>query len=600
MSTTAVKPEIDSRSNSPLTAYSSALKRASSVFSRINEVGFGISAVGVARAARARFDREAARAPRAATDTLVSILHHNRLTEYGQKYGFAQIRGPKDYRDRVPIITYADIEQYIDRMAVNREQKVLCADTVDNFMLTSGTSGKPKLIPSTSSERQHRIPSLVFIPQGTIANALGAGALLGKGMNGMSIAATNQRTEGGIPVSSSLRIGLGERTTLLKLLFSSPICAYEVRDVATSYYLHWMFAVVDPQLRYIADEFASKMAFAMSVLCERYDQIANDIERGALSNEIDVEWAVRAEVELELAAIPARTRKERARALRTAFEPGTQGVIPRIWPKIHYVACITTGTFAVYEAALRELTGKLPIYNTTYGLSECSVAFSVGPDDPRYLITPQAAYLEYVPEENIGEERPHAHLISELEVGGRYEIVATNRAGLYRYRTSDVIEVVGWHKQCPMIEFRHRANVLMNFNAEMMTESTAFNALQAATADLGTQLVDYSIRPGSETFPPHYCFYVEVADSIGSDGATKLQAALETHLGRENPRYEDRVTMGRLQPCQVRVVAPGGFQRFESALCLQAQERGISAVQIKVPRLLKTDELVEMLDRELL
>ena len=57
--------------------------------------------------------------------------------------------------------------------------------------------------------------------------------------------------------------------------------------------------------------------------------------------------------------------------------------------------------------------------------------------------------------------------------------------------------------------------------------------------------------------------------------------------------------MGRLQPCQVRLVAPGGFQRFEVALGIDAQERGISAVQIKVPRLLKTPELVEMLDREL-
>lgn len=495
--------------------YGRAMKRASSVVNRINQVGFGISAAGFARAARAQFEFDAARAPEVAADVLERILRRNRNTEYGRKHGFSRIRTPEEYREQVPIITYADIEPDIDRMAVKQQQNVLCADTVDNFMLTSGTSGKPKLIPSTPRERQHRIPSLVFIPQGTIVKSLGASALLGKGMNGMSIAATNQRTEGGTPVSSSLRIGLGERTTLLKLLFSSPICAYGVRDVATAYYLHWMFAVVDPQLRYLADEFASKMAFALEVLCERHDQIANDLERGFLSNEIDVEWAVRAEVDVELASIPASRRMARARALRAAFMTGREGVIPRIWPRMHYIACITTGTFAVYEQSLRELVGALPIYNTTYGLSECSVAFSVAPDDPRYLITPQASYLEYVPEENIGEERPYTHLMSELEIGRRYEIVATNRAGLYRYRTSDVIEVVGWYKQCPMIEFRHRANVLMNFNAEMMTESTAFNALCSATAELGTRPVDYSIRPGSETFPPHYCFYVEVADRSG-------------------------------------------------------------------------------------
>ena len=582
-----------------MAAYGSALERASSMIGRASQIGFGLSAVGVARAARARFDFDATRAPKVTAEVLREILYHNRNTEYGRQYGFSKIRSPKEYRDRVPIITYADIEQHIDQMSVNCRQNVLCADTVDNFMLTSGTSGKPKLIPSTSREREHRIPSLVFIPQGTIVQTLGPGALLGKGMNGMSIAATNKQTEGGIPVSSSLRIGLGERTTLLKLLFSSPICAYGVRDVAAAYYLHWIFAVADPGLRYLSDEFASKMAYALSVLCERHAQIADDLERGTLSGDIDVELPVRAEIDAALAAIPVAMRKSRARTLRHAFTAGREGVIPRIWSQMRYIACITTGTFAVYEGALRELTGALPIYNTTYGLSECSVAFCVAPDDPRYLITPRASYLEYVPEENIGEERPHAHLMSELEVGGRYEIVTTNRAGLYRYRTSDVIEVVGWHKQCPMIEFRHRANVLMNFNAEMMTESTAFQALRSATADLGTRTVDYSIRPGSETFPPHYCFYVEVADPIGGDGAAKLQSALEMQLGRENPRYEDRVAMGRLQPCQVRLVAPGGFQRFEKTLCVRAQEQGISAVQIKVPRLLKTPELVEMLDKEL-
>ena len=564
----------------------------------MTQVGFGASAVGIARAARAQFDRDAGHALDVAGDVLNRILRHNADTEYGREHGFAKIRTPDDYRARVPIVTYEDIEPYVDAMATDCRPNVLCSDEVDAFMLTSGTSGKPKLIPATKREREARIPSIVFIPQGTIVKHLGANALMGRGMNGMSIAATNKQTDGGIPVSSSLRIGLGERTTLLKLLFTSPICAYGVRDVATAYYLHWMFAVVDKHLRYISDEFASKMAFAMSVLCERHEDIAADIENGSLSEGVDVEWAVRAEVDALLAMIPDRTRKARARALRDAFEPGKQGVIERIWAKVHYVACITTGTFTVYENTLRELTGKLPIYNTTYGLSECSVGFSIAPDDPRYVITPQAAYLEYVPEENIEEERPHTHLMPQLEVGGRYEIVCTNRAGLYRYRTSDVIEVVGWHKQLPIFEFRHRANVLMNFNAEMMTESTAYSALRNAAADIGTHAVDYTIRPGAETFPPHYCFYVEVADPIGDDGVAQLQEGLEKHLGLENPRYADRVTMQRLQPCQVRLVGPGGFRRFEEALGTRAQARGISAVQTKVPRLLKTPELVEMLDQE--
>lgn len=559
---------------------------------RLAQRGFGSAAVGLAAASRLGFERDAARAPEVAASVLGSILSLNRDSEYGRRHGFASIGDPEAYRRRVPVITYDDIADDIDRMAHQGRTNVLTSDHVDAFMLTSGTSGKPKLIPTTEHERRRRIPALVFVPQGTLLRHVGPGALLGKGMNGMSIAATDKATDAGIPISSSLRIGLGERTRLLKLLFSSPICAYAVRDVATAYYLHWLFALVDRDLRYVADEFASKMAFALSVLCDGHESLADCLERGTLDPDLAVADEVRAEVDALLARDPRR-----AAEVRAAFAAGPAGVLRRLWPNMHYLACITTGTFSVYEPALRDIAGALPIFNTTYGLSECAVAVSMAPDDPRYLLYPRGAYLEYVPEDDIGEERPAAKLLGELEVGGRYEIVTTNHAGLYRYRTSDVIHVVGMHRRTPIIEFSHRANVLMNFNAEMMTEATALSALRAAAAERGTRLVDYSVRPGAETFPPHYCFYVELSDLPDAEGHAAFTAAVERHLGVENPRYEDRVTMGRLLPCRVRVVEAGGFRSFEMELGAAAQENGISVVQTKVPRLLRHEDHLAMLDR---
>lgn len=552
---------------------------------------FGLAAVAAAWASRRRFERDAARAPLVGAAVLDQILRRNRDSLYGRLHRFHEIASPDDYRRAVPVIGYAEIEHHIDAMAHRGERNVLTSDHVDHFMLTSGTSGKPKLIPTTRRERSRRIPALVFVPQGTILRTLGSGALSGKGMNGMSIAATDKQTDAGIPISSSLRIGLGERTRLLKLLFTSPICAYEVRDVATAYYLHWLFALANRDLRFIADEFASKMAFALSVLDERHEELAADVERGTLSGDVQVDDEVRAEIDRCLRADPGR-----AAEVRAAFRGGADGVLRRLWPKLHYVACITTGTFTVYEPALRRYCGDVPVFNTTYGLSECSVAVSSAPDDPTYILYPRGSYLEFVPEEEIGEHPPRTVLLSELEVGRRYEVVTTNFAGLYRYRTSDVIEVVGMHRRSPIIEFRHRANVLMNFNAEMMTESTAFSALRSAAADIGAELVDYSVRPGAETFPPHYSFYVELSEPIDADRYTTLVASLEEHLGRENPRYEDRVTMGRLQPCRVRLLERGTFRRLEMGLGADAQERGISVVQTKVPRLLTDEAHVELLD----
>ena len=114
--------------------------------------------------------------------------------------------------------------------------------------------------------------------------------------------------------------------------------------------------------------------------------------------------------------------------------------------------------------------------------------------------------------------------------------------------------------------------------------------------EIGNRVTDYTIRPGAETFPPHYAYYVELAEPVDADGHAGLNAATERLLGEKNPRYEDRVRMGRLQPCRVHVVGRGTFQNFQVELARAAQANGISAVQTKVPRLLRDDGHIELLE----
>lgn len=560
---------------------------------RVGEVGFRLATLGMTHAVRLGYDWDLRRGPEVAEQTLAKVLARNAGTVYGREHGFAEISDAREFRRRVPLVTYDDLEPYIEDMAERALTNVLCADEVDHFMLTSGTSAKPKLIPTTRHERRRRVPFFVFVPQGTLARSLGPSAVLGRGMNGMSIAATNRHTGAGTPISSSLRIGLGERTWLLRRLFSSPTGAYQVRDVASAYYLHWLFALADRDLRHVTDEFASKMAFSLSVLRGRHEDLAADLESGEIAAELDIDDEARAELAGELSGDPAR-----AAELRAAFaaSPDGSGVLPRLWPRLTYVACIYTGTFSVYEEAVRRFAGHLPLFNVGYGMSETIVATSVGPDDPRYLLYPRAGYLEFIHEDHIGLDDPPTLTMDELEPGHLYEIVTTNFGGLYRYRTADVIEVVGRRHRTPVIEFRHRANVLMNFNAEMMTEDVAFGALLDGVGDIGNRLVDYTIRPGAETFPPHYAYYAELAGPVDAAAHARLNDAVERRLGERNPRYEDRVRMGRLLPARVHVVGPGSFSDFELFLGRQAQEAGISHVQTKIPRLLRDPDHVEVLE----
>ena len=54
------------------------------------------------------------------------------------------------------------------------------------------------------------------------------------------------------------------------------------------------------------------------------------------------------------------------------------------------------------------------------------------------------------------EEQPKTLLIDEVEKGKKYELVLTLKSGFYRYRFGDVIEVVGHHENCPVVEVCYR------------------------------------------------------------------------------------------------------------------------------------------------
>ena len=68
------------------------------------------------RAAYAQINSEFDRGPEINKALLTQILQDNRDTEYGRRYGFADITTVEEYKRRVPVIIYEQISEYIERM----------------------------------------------------------------------------------------------------------------------------------------------------------------------------------------------------------------------------------------------------------------------------------------------------------------------------------------------------------------------------------------------------------------------------------------------------------------------------------------------------
>ncbi len=87
------------------------------------------------------------------TALLMKLLDDNKDTEYGKKYGFADIHTVEDYQKKVPVITYDDIAAYLERM-MEGERNILTAYDYNHFNETSGTVGVPKVVPMTDEQEE--------------------------------------------------------------------------------------------------------------------------------------------------------------------------------------------------------------------------------------------------------------------------------------------------------------------------------------------------------------------------------------------------------------------------------------------------------------
>src|SRR5215813_3435457 len=96
------------------------------------------------------FDRDAECPDRTQMAVLRALLDRNAHTAFGRTHGFHAIRTAAEFRAAVPLRDYEGFRPYVDRIVAG-EPAVLTAEPVAAFATTSGTTGRPKLVPVTGS-----------------------------------------------------------------------------------------------------------------------------------------------------------------------------------------------------------------------------------------------------------------------------------------------------------------------------------------------------------------------------------------------------------------------------------------------------------------
>src|SRR5688500_13878743 len=107
-------------------------------------------------------ERMAHRPDVAQQDVLRKLLSANRDTRFGADHGFTEIRDHAEFARRVPVQDYEGLRPYVEDQRLSGS-RALTAESPLFYAQTSGTTGKPKLIPITPSAlSMHRTEQALF------------------------------------------------------------------------------------------------------------------------------------------------------------------------------------------------------------------------------------------------------------------------------------------------------------------------------------------------------------------------------------------------------------------------------------------------------
>jgi hypothetical protein len=500
-----------------------------------------VTAAG-ASPARARF-AAALRDPAAAQQSiLMRTLRANADTAYGRAHGFASIRDEREFAARVPLVTFDELDSWMDRVAAG-ETNVLTRDAVRFMEPTSGSSGFLKLIPYTSALQSQF--SAAVMPW--LFDLLTQRPALVRGRAYWAITPPGRRpkqTAGGVPVGMQDDADYlpAPLRALLRRGLAVPSAVASAPDIATCRYLTLLALLAAPDLALISVWSPSFLTLIVDALDEQFDALLYDLERG--------------------------TRSDLARRLRMRFGRRAPEDLGLLWERLALISCWTEGHAARALAGVRERFPNVEIQGKGLLATEGVVSIPMfGADAPVAALT--SHYLEFLDPRDGRAFPAHA-----LDVGGTYEVALTTGGGLYRYRLRDLVRVEGMLHRAPLLSFQGRADRASDIAGEKLTSELVERALDADSRSTRINATFAMLTP-SWTPSPHYRLYVEAPEW----DAQRLADAVDQELHAAH-HYELCRSLGQLGPVRG-VSVRGGDSIYERA----CTERGQRAGAIKPPAL---------------
>jgi hypothetical protein len=492
--------------------------------------------------------RAATGAVRASQERLLrAMLADNADSVFGRAHAFASIQSIEDFRSAVPIANYDTLAASIDRIA-GGEQQVLTTEHVLMFEPTGGSGRGSKLIPYTATLRrqfQRAIAAWIW-------DVLRHIPVVRAGSAYWSISPAAQRERQTI---GGTRIGFDsdreyldgvQRWALSRVLVVPPEVS-QLHGIDNFRYVtlgHLLAAETLALVSIWSPTFLTALLDALPAWGER---LCRDLHDGMFRLPSPGDEPV-----VPRLAFPRRRRRSREVTAVLGGKPGAPNSLARLWPRLALISCWTDAAAEMYVPDLQSRFPGVSIQPKGLLATEGVVSIPVvGQLGAALAIRSHVfEFLEVRDAEEDGPTERRTLLADELQIGRRYRVLLTTGGGLYRYDLGDVVEVVGFLHECPLLRFRGRHGPGSDLVGEKLNERHVRECLRATFAE-------FDVRPDfalvvPRTARPGYVALVDDSRQPDTEDITRaLARRLESRL-RENPQYRYAVDLHQLRPVEVR------------------------------------------------
>ncbi len=471
-------------------------------------------------------------------------------SEFSEKYKLYNIDNHIDYRNRLPILRYDDIRPYIEKLKqgnfralFNSSQKLIM------FALTSGTTAEPKYIPVTKS----------FVDDYRRGwNIFGLKALLDhpnafmKKIIQITSSAREIKTPSGLWAGAITGLLAQTQKWIVKKYYITPIYVAEIKDPLAKMYVIARLSLPE-QIGFISTANPSTTLRFAKIIEDYSQNLIRDIYDGQIrwTDGISSDIINRLKAEKLLHADP-----NRAIALEKILQRDGR-LIPKNCMDIGFISNWMGGTLKLYLQRFDEYFGKVPVRDIGLLASEGRFSIPIEDNTPAGILEITSNFIEFIPEQEYDKENPQTVLAKDVKVGEKYFLVFSNATGLCRYDIGDLIRIVDFYNETPVIEFLNKGSHISSVTGEKITERQVVEAIEILAKKLGIEIDNFRVQPKwAET--PYYILTLE--KSIANNRQEKIADMFDAILQEINIEYKSKRETQRLGRVKLELVCDGYFR----------------------------------------